>query len=85
MHSPRLFDCESLQDLCRGVIIRSIGSRRLAHKLPLPNSLVEWLKQYDEPTKFDRKCSTSDVEFFSDDSTISFKGLFMFYLPNNEV
>jgi hypothetical protein len=76
-----LGSCESLQDLCRRVIIRSIGSRRLAHKLPLPNSLIEWLKEYEEPTKFDRICSTSDVGFSCDDGTITFQGsLFMLIL-----
>ncbi|KAK3742223.1 hypothetical protein QZH41_008997 [Actinostola sp. cb2023] len=70
--------CERLQDLCRRIIVQCVGSRRLVHNLPLPRSIIEWLKEYEEPTRFYRKCSTRDVLFSTDDDTITFEGQYFY-------
>lgn len=66
--------CESLQELCRRVLIRSVGSRRLLPRLPLPRNVIEWLKEYEEPAEFDPNSSSDEVVFSNNNETITFNG-----------
>ena len=69
-------DCESLQDLCRRVILRSVGSKKLLDELPVPRKLVSWIRRYEEPTIFDANWAARDVLFAADLETITFTGSF---------
>lgn len=72
---PWMFQCcESLQELCRRVLIRSVGSRRLLPRLPLPRNVIEWLKEYEEPAEFDPNSSSDEVLFSNNNETITFNG-----------
>lgn len=66
--------CESLQEQCRRVLIRSVGSRKRLPKLPLPRNVIEWLKEYEEPVAFDPSCSSDEVVFSNNNETITFNG-----------
>lgn len=66
--------CESLQEQCRRVLIRSVGSRKLLRKLPLPRNVIVWLKEYEEPAAFDPNCSSDEVVFTNNNETITFIG-----------
>ena len=66
--------CESLQEQCRRVLIRSVGSRKLLPKLPLPRNVIAWLKEYEEPAAFDPNCSSDEVVFSNNNETITFNG-----------
>lgn len=66
--------CESLQEQCRRVLIRSVGSRKRLPKLPLPRNVIEWLKEYEEPVAFDPSCSSDEVVFSNNNETITFTG-----------
>lgn len=68
--------CESLQELCRRELIRSVGSRKLLQRLPLPRNVIEWLKEYDEPAAFDPNSSSDEVVFSNNNETITFTGQF---------
>ncbi|KAK2567542.1 hypothetical protein P5673_008377 [Acropora cervicornis] len=69
-----LQNCESLQEKCRRVIIRTVGSRKLLRRLPVPRKLVHWLRVYDEPAAFDPNCSSDEVVFSNNNETITFTG-----------
>lgn len=66
--------CESLQEPCRRELIRSVGSRKLLQRLPLPRNAIEWLKEYDEPAAFDPNSSSDEVVFSNNNETITFTG-----------
>lgn len=66
--------CESLQELCRRELIRSVGSRKLLKRLPLPRNVIEWLKEYEEPAAFDPNSSSDEVVFSNNNETITFTG-----------
>ncbi len=68
--------CESLQEQCRRVLIRSVGSRKLLSRLPLPRNVIAWLKEYEEPAAFDPNCSSDEVVFSNNNETITFNGQF---------
>lgn len=67
--------CESLQDLCRRVILRTVGSKRLLDELPVPRKLVSWIRRYEEPTIFDSNWAARDVLFSADLETVTFTGV----------
>lgn len=69
-----LQSCESLQEKCRRVIIRTVGSRKFLRRLPLPRKLIDWLRKYDEPAAFDPSCSSDEVVFSNNNETITFTG-----------
>lgn len=66
--------CEGLQELCRRELIRSVGSRKLLKRLPLPRNIIEWLKEYEEPAAFDPNSSSDEVVFSNNNETITFTG-----------
>lgn len=69
-----LQSCESLQEQCRRAIIRTVGSRKLLRRLPLPRKIIDWLREYDEPAAFDPNCSSDEVVFSNNNETITFTG-----------
>ena len=77
--------CESLQNLCRRVIVRAVGSKKTLDDLPVPKKLVSWIRRYEEPTMFDSNWASNEVLFSSDLETVTFTGLFhcslFFFLP----
>ena len=76
-----LQSCESLQVQCRRAIIRTVGSRKLLRRLPLPRKIVNWLGEYDEAAAFDPNCSSDEVVFSNNNETITFTG--QIQLQNN--
>ncbi|EDO40293.1 predicted protein [Nematostella vectensis] len=53
----------------------TVGSRRQVEPLPLPSALKEWIREYEEEPRFDRKLTNlKHVMFSADETTVTFKG-----------